>query len=487
MHSSTSIVRRRVRDLMGPPPTRAAPTQPLAEALNAMAAAKPPCLAITDPDGRPLALLTDTDVVQRSVWAMAPGDPVMRAARRPLITVAESDSLFRAIAVMQRHQMRAAAVVDATGRLTGLLELRTVLWSLAGPATGIMEMMGRDGSIEGLAAAKATQVSLARALLADSVPGPDVQYLLSEMNVDLHRRALSHAVADMEKNGWGQPPVEFSLILMGSHGRAENFLAPDQDHAMVLADYPDSEHDLVNAYFVPLATRLMENLDRIGFVVCKGNVMSTNPVWRKRLSEWRAQVAGWVSHHTDQQLLMSDILLDFRHAAGDERLSIGLRDALMEAIRRRPRFVRELFSIEQDHVVALGWFGRLSKENDEDDRPGFINLKMRGSLPLVEGVRLMCLMHRLPLSGSTLRRLDALKASGRIDADTHDYLTHGYSLISKLLLQSQIEAAEQGLEPNDYVEESLLRKRERDQLVACLKEIETLRAGLKLELSEQAM
>jgi Putative nucleotidyltransferase substrate binding domain len=69
-----------------------------------------------------------------------------------------------------------------------------------------------------------------------------------------------------------------------------------------------------------------------------------------------------------------------------------LANKLVRQVSRR----QGLFTIEADHGAALGWFGRLRSERDKQDRPGMVNLKLRGSLPLVEAARLLSLRAGLP-------------------------------------------------------------------------------------------
>jgi signal-transduction protein with cAMP-binding, CBS, and nucleotidyltransferase domain len=181
-------------------------------------------------------------------------------------------------------------------------------------------------------------------------------------------------------------------------------------------------------------------------------------------------------------LLQADILFDFRHVAGDAALSRELREFVTAEAARNPRFVRDLYGIENDHRVALGWFGLLSKEEDEESRPGMINLKMRGTLPLVEAARLLALKAGIGAT-STRARLDALAAKGVIKPTDHDYLVGAYHHITRLLLRNQIEDHRAGRPMTDYVPEAAFTKRERDYLVRSFRAIETLRAALSEEVS----
>jgi signal-transduction protein with cAMP-binding, CBS, and nucleotidyltransferase domain len=272
---------------------------------------------------------------------------------------------------------------------------------------------------------------------------------------------------------------------MGSIGRGESLLAPDQDNAFILADYADAEHARVDAYFVSLAERFTLHLDAIGFPLCVGNVMATNPVWRKRISEWREQIALWLRKRTEMQLLLSDILIDFRHVWGDATLSETLRTYMGQAVRRNRTFIRDLFSIEADYAAALGWFGRLRSERDKWDRPGMINLKLRGTLPLVQAARLFSLKAGVTAT-STLARLDGLQAKSVLNLEDHADLKDAFRFIAYLLLRQQIEEFEVRRPMDDFVPEGHLTKREKDHLVMSLRAVVNLRSALKAELTGSA-
>ena len=373
-------------------------------------------------------------------------------------------------------------VVDATGRLAGLLALHDVLFFLSGWITRLTDQLMQDESLDGLKRVKEYEAELAKEFLHDGMPIAEVQTLLTEINFELHRRALMLAINGMAADGWGEPPVPFALIVMGSAGRGECLLAPDQDNGFVLADYDDAAHARIDAYFVPLAVRFTQLLDAIGFPLCLGNVMATNPVWRKRISEWRKQIAVWLRKRTEAQLLLSDILVDFQHVWGDAALSQALRRHIMQAIAGSPTFVRDLFAIEADHGAALGWFGRLRSERDKQDRPGMINLKLRGSLPLGGSCAASV------AQGGAAGHFDVgaarrTLAKGALHPEDHDNLKDAFQFISRLLLRQQIEDFAAGRQIGDFVPEARLSRREKDHLVTCLRGIVNVRNTLEADLA----
>jgi CBS domain-containing protein len=126
--------------------------------------------------------------------------------------------------------------------------------------------------------------------------------------------------------------------------------------------------------------------------------------------------------------------------------------------------------IESDHAVALGWFGGVRQESDGKDRRGVMNLKLRGTLPLVEGARLLALKAGIPAT-ATLARLDSLKQKGTINPADHDDLAEAFHLITRLLLRQQIEDFRAEREVDDWVPEARLSQREKERLVTSFRAI----------------
>ena len=166
----------------------------------------------------------------------------------------------------------------------------------------------------------------------------------------------------MRAEDGGEPPVAFARIVMGSGGRGESFLFPDQDNGFILDDYPDTEHARIDPFFIELAARMTDELDQLGFPLCRGGVMATNPVWRKTRSQWRQQFERWIAKRSEVALLLCDVLFDFRASTALTRLAEELRDMILASCRENPGFLREMFGVQAEHRAGLGWFNRLLTE-----------------------------------------------------------------------------------------------------------------------------
>lgn len=481
MRADTRIFTDTVADRMGPAPATLRAGTRLGEAIAVMVERGGRPLLVIDAAGAVIGILTGQDLASRVVWRVSPDEPIEAVMSAPVVSARASETLHHAVARMRRTNRNAIPVLDEAGRPAGFLDLAEALVPPGSPLLALVDRAGQDAGTTGLRRVKDAQVDLVAALLVDGTTAPAIQSLVSDLNDDLHRHAAANVVHAMERDGWGAPPRPYAFVVMGSSGRGESLLAPDQDNGLIIADYPDADHVRIDGYFLEFATRLTRLLDEIGFDLCKGNVMATNPVWRKRLPEWRAQIDLWIKRRVPIHLLQADVLLDVRHVDGDPALTRAVREHMIATASRAPGFVKALRSIESDHGVAVGWFG-LKQEVDDEDRDGVVNLKMRGTLPLVEGARLMALRVGA-METSTLARLGRVRAAGRLAADDHDYLVHGFDVIGRILLAQQVADIRIGRKPTDYVPLEALTRRQRDSLYACLKAVDAWRSVTAEELA----
>ncbi len=447
-----------------------------------MAAAGAESAVVVDADGAIQGIVTEQDVTRRIAFRVDPGAPIETVMSAPVKTIAERDYLYHAIAHMRRARLRHMPVVDDAGRVVGLIALHEALAATSTRLVDLIDRLTHEESLAGLKEVKAAQVEVAEALFADNVPAAEIQTLLSDINIDIYRRVIALALSEMAEAGWGTPPAAFAAIVMGSGGRGESFLFPDQDNGFVIADYPDAEHGRIDAFFIELALRMTRTLDTLGIPLCRGNVMATNPVWRKTLSQWRKQINIWIARRSDVALRLADIFFDFRHAYGEAGLVRALRAHVVEALPANAGFLREMYSLQADHRVALGWFGRLRTERAPDRVGRCIDLKYAGTLPLVEGVRLLALRHGVAAT-PTLARIAALSETGALDANEEDYLTGAFHLMTDFLLRQQIEDFRAGRKVGNRVPVRALSRRERDMLVAHLAAIDAFRDRLRHELT----
>jgi CBS domain-containing protein len=416
---------------------------------------------VTEPDGRIAGLLTAEDLLHRALFTLEPDQPVSAALGRRLPVLREQDRIYQALAEMRRQRRSALPVADATGRAVGLIRLESVLGShLAG-------LLALDAAVPSKNAGpsadvKAAQAQLSSVLLAAGEPAVEVIALVNALNDDITRAVLRQSLATMQAAGWGGPPVPFGVLVMGSAGRAESLLHPDQDNGFILADQPAAEESATDRFFMELAQRFTRGLDEAGFPLCAGGVMATNPLWRKTLAKWQAQVTGWMRSRGNEDIMFTDIFFDFRSISGPPLLESALRRHVTEAARDNLPFLAQMSWLQKEQASNFDLFGQLVAR----DGPGknAMDLKLRATKPLVEIVRLLALKSGIEATG-THARLAALAEAGVLAREDAERLITDIAFLLELLLRHQIERIAAQRLPDNYVKPESLDRPQRERLV----------------------
>ena len=118
---------------------------------------------------------------------------------------------------------------------------------------------------------------------------------LAERHRTIHGAVIRLAARHLQDCGLGEPPVPFSFIMLGSGARREQSVVSDQDHALVYAD-TGGENGAKGDYFARLSEVTSALLHKVGYPLCTGNVMASNPRWRGTAAEWKIRLAGYAEY-----------------------------------------------------------------------------------------------------------------------------------------------------------------------------------------------
>ncbi len=479
MTAATEIFFKRVDEHADGQPAEVTAETTLREIVGLMATSKFTAVVVVDAERRPVGIITEQDIVRRVAFNADPDQSAPDIMTAPVHTIGAWERLFIAIARMRRLGHRHLPVVDGQGRLSGILDLHDTMVHAAGSLIDEIEELTQDDSIDGLTEIKAAQVDVADQMLRDGVSASEIQTLLSHVNNDIYRRLTDLNLAALAAEG-SEPPVGFTLIIMGSGGRSENYIYPDQDFGFIVADYPDERHTEIDQWFIDLAARVSNDLDKVGLPYCTGNVMATNPLWRKNLSQWKGQIDYWNRRANVTALISCDIFFDFQASWGDPSLASELRSYVTKVTKGNEPFMRALFTADRDHGTARRWFGRFATERKDEDHKGEVNLKLYGTLPLIEGVRLLALREGVEVTG-TLARLESLLERNVATRDEFDDLTSAYKTISDLLLRNQIGDFKAGRKVSGFVHPKKLSRWQKRRLREAFKAVEGLRQRINYE------
>jgi CBS domain-containing protein len=451
---------------MQPAPLLGAADETLATLATRMRAAGERILVVIDPTGAAIGLV-DEGLLSRVGFESRAEEPVRSALGLQAPAIIDSAlPIYIALSRMQREALARLVVVDEKGHPQGVLHADAILRHPIADLLAALDRISPEEDVASLASAKQAQGKIVAALLERHEPAVSALELINTANFDIARRLTATTVTALQTDGWGPLPVPFTLILMGSAGRGESLLHPDQDNGFILADYQDSDHTRIDGYFIALAERLTRDFATIGFPLCKGGVMATNPLWRKTISQWRAQITGWTQKRSNVAILFADIFFDFRQAYGLPELVVELRRHVTAAVRKNLPFLNQIAWRQMEQPLAVGRFGRLSGD--------VVDLKLNGMLPLVELVRLLALREGIEDTG-TLARLDTLRQTGVLPADDYDRIAEAFGFLIHLQLRRQLTDAAAGRGTGAEIAVSNLSRRQRDQLFESLRSIESLR------------
>jgi CBS domain-containing protein len=486
LQTDVALFGDRVDDAMEAPPPLVAETLSCRDLVATLARADASCAIVIDDRQAPRGIVTEQDIVRRAAYAVDGGEPCVRIMTSPVHTVACGDPLYRAVGRMLELGLRRTPVLNVEGRVCGLLDLSRALPRVCGRVLRHFRGLGGGGDDDPQAAraAREAQAPLVEELLARQADAHEIQALLTRLNDDVYIRLADRRIALLESQGHGRAPTDFCLLLMGSGGRAENYLAPDQDHGLVLADYPDADHDRIDGWFQRFSEGLIEDLELADFPRDVGHVMCSNPLWRKTLSQWRTQIRIWARTLATVSIRLGDVFYDFRPVSGNLQLGLELRASLQELAAATPSLLRAMVDEHRDHGVGLGLFGRFVTMERGSAHHGHINLKHTAILPLITAVRVLALKHRVAVTG-TLARLEALRDLEVIDQARFDSLKRAHGILSALVLRHQLAQVRTGETPDYYVHPGELDRAQGRSLRHALRSVRRLREQVRTDITGQ--
>ena len=416
------------------------------EAAQVMSAHRAGALVVVDGDGRPVGIVTMTDLRDRVLAAgRDPAAPVEEIMSAPLLTVEARDFCFEALLKMMSHDVHHLPVLDGE-RLAGIVGSHDFLVLQGTSPLVIAREIEGQVTVEGLAASSLRIKGLVSLLLREGAGAGSITRVISAVN-----DRLEHRVLDLALQTLGPPPLPFCWIVYGSAGRKEQTFKTDQDNAIVYGD-PGGEEEARAAqeYFGRFAEFVVDAFLRCGFARCLGNFMATNPQWRQPLAVWKRLFSAWIDTPDDAALHKAVNLFEFRGLHGDLRLAAELKTHLHHALGRQTRFLKALADLTVDYRPPLGFFGSLLVER-EGEHVHQVDLKRHCLTPLINIVRLFSLESNLT-EIATIERLAVLQGVHPVAKTARDDLAHAFEFISLLRIRHQHEQIAMGLEPDNFID-----------------------------------
>ena len=440
-------------------------------------------LVVVNSENEPVGIMTGNDLVAK---VLAPENvdaellkvkDIMRVKPR---TMAPETYMYEAMAYMTRHALNYLPIVDRQ-QLVGVITPGDLLRYRSQKALLLLGNIKEEATLEGLASIHKEMVRVARALLSETRSTPEVMEILSHIHHAIIRRTFQLCLDEMAAAGKTPPDIRYCFLIMGSAGRKEMLLHPDQDNGFIFEDFADARQTEVDAFFIPFSEILNRALAEVGYPICDGGVMVRNQEWRGRLSDWQTRISSWLLDPEPMHVRNSSIFFDFMPLFGDLELAHDLRDIVAKGIEVHQGFLYHMMTLDLRYKVPLGLLGRFQLEKDGDNT-GLLSVKYGGCVYIVDCVRMFALEKGIQAI-STMDRLQALVEENVFAVETAEHIRAAFEALIFLRLRHEISLIEAGQTPSHFLDPHLLSKTEQDLLKESFQAVAKLQDASKRHFS----
>lgn len=387
-------------------------------------------------------IVTRTDLLHATLLDGHPHDtPVSTIATTPVVSVNKGDYLFNAMLAMTRQKVKRVQVCDDNS-VVGMLDLTQVLSLFSTHSHVLTLRIARSETIEELALAANSQQTLVETLFNNGIRTLFVMELIAAVNEQIIEKAFKLIVPTHL-----QPHC--CLMVMGSEGRGEQILKTDQDNALIIEDginWPDCH---------AVMAQLTHTLQQLGYPLCPGNVMVSNPHWVNSQRSWLQRITQLCRQGDPDSMMELAILADSHAIAGNQALQTPLQLCLHQQLADQERLLSTFTRPALQFSIPLTIFGNLKAGKHG------LNIKQGGIFPIVHGIRALALEHNIS-PNNTFARIAALTTQRVLEQRTADNLSEALKLFIKLRLHQQLSQQEDGQQ--HHIDISTLSRAERDVL-----------------------
>lgn len=457
------------------PPITVTPESPLRDAVRLMAEHRIGSVIIVEPEScRPIGIFTLRDLLHKVAAKSCDLDQMVANVMSDsgLQMLNWRATVYQAALVMARHGIHHVIVVDAAGKLKGIVSQEDIYELQSGGGKAISGAIRSARDLDGLLAAAEDIRKLAMRMLAEGSAAEALTQMISTLNDHLTVRLI-----ELTQQEFTLPKVPWAWIAFGSEGRFEQTLSTDQDNGIVFAAPPD-QADAMRQAFLPFAREVNQRLDKLGFPLCKGNVMASNPQLCLSTEEWQQRYNQWLRSNSPQALLDATIYFDFRPLYGDESLTDELWAWLKKNVPAATLFLRFMAEMALAVKPPLGGLLRDFSFDEHKEFPHTLDLKTQGTRLFVDAARILALANGVEAT-STPERLRAVAKLGKLGRDDVEAIIDGFFFLQQLRLRVQQEGTPMGLA--NRVDPEKLNELDRFVLKESLKQARKLQSRIQMD------
>ncbi|AAZ18260.1 possible nucleotidyltransferase [Psychrobacter arcticus 273-4] len=413
---------------------------------------------------RTLGILTDNDICRAVSDQKNPATtPCQGYASFHLRTIDADDDIGDALLTMTRYRIHRLPVIDANGKVIGVLGQSDMLAHIGHHSQLISIQIEQATDLPSLATAVELIGRYIRAQYQNGIKMGNVSRMVQTLNAQVFTKLWQLIVPDevMENT---------CVIVMGSEGRGEQIMRTDQDNALIIRD------GFTHPELARFAETFNQHLANLGYPLCEGNIMMTNPMWRQPLKPFKAQISAWYKNTDPIHSIYLSAIFDGEYVCGDESLLIQIREHLKTAHRQSDlMFVRQFARAALQFGDINQWWQKLVPLLGGKPISYTIDLKKAGIFPLVHGIRTLALENDIFTDPSSKGRLKALVQARALTQERADTLLEALEFFMAQRLSVALSTDNKHAQE---VDPRTLSALERDLLKECLAVVKSFKGQL---------
>ncbi len=397
-------------------------------------------------------IITEHDIVAKHV-AQGMGRTAGEIMSTSIVKKGPYDLCYEAAMEMIKNRIK-HIVVEDNERIVGILNIMDLIEHETTTYINVLTEISEAESVEEIAYHEKQLTGLVETFLENNMEATEICNIITHINDEATRRAIELSIREV-----GEPPCNFCFLVLGSHGRKEQTIRTDQDNALIYTD------EGAAPYFEALSEKITDALEKIGFSRCPAGVMASNREWRGSRGEWEKKLHTLFVNPIPEKILKFSIIFDNRIIYGDKTLESEFYEIFKEGTKEHPGFIARLGKIASDKKPPIGLFGNFIVEKSGEHK-NELDIKLRATLPIVESVRVLALIHNIR-KANTFERVEELKNKGAIPETLAEEVRFAYDFILKLRLKNHLELIKAGKSPHNYINPKRLSSIERKILKEC--------------------
>jgi CBS domain-containing protein len=377
----------------------------------------------------PIGLVTDRDFRTKIATGRFPiTTSIDKIMVSPVVTVLENLSLAEAQLLMLKNNVSHLCVTeDGTEKseIKGIISEHDLILAQANNPGVLIKEIKRAKSENELKNIRQKLSELIQTSISKNIPLHHISVIAGEINFAITKRAIELAFLDL-----GSAPARFAWLNIGSQGRKEQLLLTDQDSMLIFENIEAERHKDVKDYFLKLARKVTQTLEKVGYKPCSYGHVASNPKWCKSLNDWVIQYSNWINTPGENTDEISSIFFDYDLVYGDVQLEEALTETIFDNTKNHILLYDFLGNEALKRPAPINFFKKFILE-EEGEFKGKFDINSRALCPLVDMARLLVLSQNIKGINNTYLRFKQLAITDIENEELFLNAAESFLLLSK--------------------------------------------------------